>query len=342
MKNEKDRVTIYQVAKAAGVSLATVSRVINKQGSVTPETRKKVEDTIARLGYKPSGLAQALATNRSTNIGVVIPSANYVYISNVLNGITEVAREKGYSLTLFATTHSREEAITMIEKVISSHVDGATIFDDQLDAGDISKIASYNVPTVVIDEKVTGEKIGCIMFNFDTTLANCIKLYYSRGGTKKMVFLHVHNAGRLLSHAEKLFIKTHNELGKEYNVINCDDSYARTYAQFLEYFKTNRSGFFICYRDSIAAAVMNAATDSGLSVPADVEVLSLVGTKYARITRPALTCFNIDLNEVGKRAMWMLTDLLNGDLVEHSARFDAILSRGDSTINMSGNDVDYH
>ena len=51
---------------------------------------------------------------------------------------------------------------------------------------------------------------------------------------------------------------------------------------------------------------------------------------------------NIDLNEVGKRAMWMLTDLLNGDLVEHSARFDAILSRGDSTINMSGNDVDYH
>ena len=61
----KDRVTIYEVAKASGVSLATVSRVINNQSNVTPETRKKVEDTIARLGYQPNALAQGLATNRT-------------------------------------------------------------------------------------------------------------------------------------------------------------------------------------------------------------------------------------------------------------------------------------
>ena len=61
MNNLKERVTIYEVAKASGVSLATVSRVINKQGNMTEATRKKVEDTIAKLGYKPSGLAQALA-----------------------------------------------------------------------------------------------------------------------------------------------------------------------------------------------------------------------------------------------------------------------------------------
>ena len=80
MDNLKERVTIYEVAKASGVSLATVSRVINNQGNVTPQTRQRVEATIARLGYKPSGLAQALAKNKSTNIGVVIPSANYVYM----------------------------------------------------------------------------------------------------------------------------------------------------------------------------------------------------------------------------------------------------------------------
>ena len=127
MKNTKDRVTIYEVARASGVSLATVSRVINKQGNVTEATRKKVEETIVRLGYKPSALAQALATNRSTNIGVVIPSANYVYISNMLNGITDAAKEKGYVLTLFVTSHSRDDAKQMIEKVITSHVDGAII-----------------------------------------------------------------------------------------------------------------------------------------------------------------------------------------------------------------------
>src|SRR5574344_910419 len=131
--NLKDRVTIYEVAKSSGVSLATVSRVINKKSNVTEATRKKVEQTIARLGYKPSALAQALATNKTTNIGVVIPSANYVYISNVLNGITEVAREKGYMLSLFVTSHSRKEALQVMEKVITSHVDGAIILDDELD-----------------------------------------------------------------------------------------------------------------------------------------------------------------------------------------------------------------
>ena len=139
MDNLKDRVTIYEVAKASGVSLATVSRVINKKNNVTSATRAKVEATIARLGYKPSGLAQALATNKSTNIGVIIPSANYVYISNMLNGITEVAKEKSFTLSLFVTAHSREDALHMLEKVITSHVDGAIIFDDELDEEEIGR-----------------------------------------------------------------------------------------------------------------------------------------------------------------------------------------------------------
>ena len=76
MGQYKDRVTIYEVAKAADVSLATVSRVINNHPNVTEKTKIRVEEAVARLGYKPSALAQGLATNRSTNIGIVIPSVN--------------------------------------------------------------------------------------------------------------------------------------------------------------------------------------------------------------------------------------------------------------------------
>ena len=332
MQNLKDRVTIYQVAQAAGVSLATVSRVINKKDSVTPDTRKKVEDTIAALGYKPSGLAQALATNRSTNIGVVIPSANYVYIANLLNGITDVAKEKGFLLTLFSTSHSREEALSMIDKVITAHVDGAIIFDDQLGPEDVKKIASYNVPSIVIDNKLTSEKVGNVSFSYDAELKRVIENYYAKGGDKVMTFLHVHNAGRLLNRCEKAFIKTHEDLGKPYQVINCDDSYTHTYADFIEYFKTNKKAYLIAYRDSIAAAVENAATDSNLNVPNDVEVVSLVGTKYANIVRPTLSAMHIDMAEVGKRAMYMLTDLMSQNLVDKTAKFDAHYIEGQSTI----------
>ena len=184
--NTKDRVTIYQVAQAAGVSLATVSRVINKQGNVTEATRLNVEETIKRLGYKPSGLAQALATNKSTNIGVIIPNANYVYISNLLAGISDVAKKKGFVLSLFTTSHSREEALSMIEKVITSHVDGAIIFDDELDAEDVMKINSYSVPTIVINKKIIGDKVGSILFSYEDVLSKFIESYYQKGGNKQM------------------------------------------------------------------------------------------------------------------------------------------------------------
>lgn len=329
----KDRVTIYEVAKASGFSLATVSRVINKRGNVTDETRKKVEATIERLGYKPSGLARALATNITTNIGIVIPSANYVYISNMLHGITEVAKEKGFVLTLFVTSYSRDDAMNMVEKVITSHVDGAIIFDDQLDVEDVEKINSYSVPTIVINNRIVGDRVGCVNFNYELALNDLLRSRHESGiHTKQPVFLHVHNAGRLLARIEKAFIKFHDEIGVPYRIFNVDDSSKRTYFDFLEYFKKNRQGFFIAYRDSIASSIVNAAHDSGLRVPEDVEVVSVIGTKYARILRPNLSSFYINMQEVGKRSMYMLIDLLNGELVEKAYKFDAGFTKRDSTI----------
>lgn len=330
MENLKERVTIYEVAKAAGVSLATVSRVINNQGNVTEKTRKVVNDTIQRLGYKPSGLAQALATNRSTTIGVVIPSANYVYISSVLNGVCEVAKEKGFNISLFSTSHSKEDALRMLEKVITSHVDGAIIFDDELDEDDVKELTSYYVPTIVINNRVEGEKVGCVVFGYEHHLRRILTQKLERD-TKKPVFCHVHNCGRLLARTEKAFIEVCKAMNREYEVMNVDDSSTRTYEDYMNYFKTNKSGYFVAYRDSIAAAIVNAATDSGLKVPEDVEVLSLIGTKYANITRPTLTSMNIDMQDVGRRSMYMLIDLMKGELETKTYRIESEYQKRAST-----------
>lgn len=331
MNNTKDRVTIYEVAKASGVSLATVSRVINKQGSMTEETRKKVEDTIKRLGYKPSGLAQALATNRSTTIGVIIPSANYVYISSVLNGITEVAKEKGFNLSLFVTSHSKDDAVRMVEKVITSHVDGAIIFDDELDEEDIKKINSYSVPTIVINNDVEGEKVGCITFGYEHKLAEILRNKIATKDGTKFVFLHVHNCGRLLARTEKRFSNVCEEAKVDYKIMNVDDSSSRTYHDFMKYFETHKKGYFVAYRDSIAAAILDAAIDSGLKIPEDVEILSLIGTKYAKITRPTLSSMNIDMQDIGRRAMYMLIDLNKGELKNKTYRVESQYKKRGST-----------
>lgn len=323
MNNLKSRVTIYEVAKVSGVSLATVSRVINKQTNVTAETKKKVEDTIKKLGYKPSSLAQGLATSKSTRIGIVIPSANYVYIANMLNGMTDKAKSLGYDLTLFITKHSREDALSAVERVITSHVDGAIIFDDELDLEEVKTISSYQVPVVVINNNITGDKVANITFGYEHNVRSIIRKYLKSDQAKKMYFLHVHNAGKLLARIEKAFVETHIEENVSYGILSCDDSYTRTYEEFLEFFKTNKSGYFLAYRDSLASAIINAAIDSGLNVPNDVEVLSLIGTKYAHIMRPQISSMHIDLTEIGRKAIEMLKEIFDDKLEKPSIRIES-------------------
>jgi LacI family transcriptional regulator len=339
MNNTKDRVTIYEVALASGVSLATVSRVINNNSNVTTKTRKRVEETITRLGYKPSRLAQALATNKTTNIGIVIPSANYVYIANMLNGMTDQAKAQGFQLTLFVTNQSKEDALQVVEKVITSHVDGAIIFDDELDVNEIKILENYRIPLVVINNQVSGEQIASINFGYEHRIREVINHYFVKG-KKKMYFLHLHHSGRLLDRIEKAFIDAHVKASKNYGVFSIEESYRQTYADFLEIFKTTKSGYFFAYRDSLAAAVINAALDSGLRVPEDIEVLSIIGTKYVSIIRPQLSSLHIDLKEVGAKSVKLLSQFLLDEasetgekkIIEKISKFESTFIKRSTTL----------
>ena len=144
-------------------------------------------------------------------------------------------------------------------------------------------------------------------------------------------FIHVHDCGRLLARTERAFITVCKDMNREYEILNVDDSSSRTYTDFVEYFKKHKSGYFIAYRDSIAAAIVNAATDSGLKVPEDVEVISLIGTKYANITRPTLSSFDIDMQDVGRRSMHMLMDLMKNELEKKIYKVESTYNKRGST-----------
>lgn len=327
----KDRVTIYEVASKAGVSLATVSRVINNTGNVSKETAEKVNSVIAKLGFQPSNLAQGLAKSKSQDIAIIIPSANYVFISNFINGVIEGCKEYGNNVTLFTTSHSSLDAINTIEKVIKSHVDGVIIFDDQLSTEDVNFINSFSVPCIVINHNVTSEQTGCITFNHEELMSNIIKNNTAKQG-KIMTFVHSHNGGRLLNRVEKAFKEEHERESRSYQVFNCDDSYNSAYVEFSNYFKTHKSGYFVVYRDSLGAAITNAAIDNGIKVPEDVEVISIIGTKYAHIFRPQISSMDLDFIEIGKKAAYMLNDLNKGNLSEKNYKVYVKYNRRETTI----------
>jgi len=309
----KDRVTIYEVAAAAGVSLATVSRVINNHPNVTPATRAKVQNAITRLGYRPSALAQALATSKTTNIGLIIPSANYVFISNMLHGIVMRANSLGYLITLFVTGSKKEDALEAMDKLITSHVDGAIIFDDLFEEEEVTKITNYQVPVVVVNNRLDeDEKVACITFGYENTLREEIIRHHLRTSDVLMHFVDLPNNGRLLERLKRSFITTHHEEGRNYIVHTVKDGYHGHYKYFKELFKTTRQGFFVAYRDSLGRAITNAATESGLRIPEDVQVISLIGTRYAEQGRPKLSSMILDMEEVGNKALEMLIEILEG------------------------------
>ena len=125
------KVTIYEVAKEAHVSLATVSRVINGSNVVKEDTKKRVEEAITKLGYRPNAIAQGLALSRTTTVGLILPSTSVSFFSRVINGLCDVAKIYDYNVFLHTITEGVTDIKEIIDEVIKSRVDGVIIYADK-------------------------------------------------------------------------------------------------------------------------------------------------------------------------------------------------------------------
>ena len=144
------RITIYDVAKEADVSLATVSRVINHSSVVREDTKKRVEEAIERLGFKPNAVAQGLALQKTTSIALVVAETSLSYTGYMINGLMDVAKIYGYNIMLHTTTEGITEMDELIENIIKSHVDGAIIFNDKMTETELQTMSNYNLPLVIV------------------------------------------------------------------------------------------------------------------------------------------------------------------------------------------------
>lgn len=328
----KKRVTIYQVAKESGYSLATVSRVINNKSNVTDETKEKILQVIDKLGYKPSAIAQGLAKSKSTNIGIVIPSSMHTYVASMLSGMVDIARIYGYDTTLFFTSQNKNDTKDVINRVITSNVDGAIIFDDQLSEKDIEQLVSYQIPVAVIGREIDKPNVASIALDYVLSIRTMVKNHFLNSD-QPLFFLHLNNGSAMMENLENVAREEAEKLGKGhlFSTIDAEDSYSKTFEQFKEYFKTNKNGFFITPRDSISCGIANAASCLNLNIPEDIQILSVIGTKYSKIVRPSLTSCDIDMYEVGSIGMRMLTKLLNGTLKIKSYPFVSTIVKREST-----------
>jgi LacI family transcriptional regulator len=145
--------------------------------------------------------------------------------------------------------------------------------------------------------------------------------------------LDIVNEGKMLDEIRDGLLDFANANSKHISLLKYNDSYGIVYAGMKEFFKTHRSGYFVTPRDSLAAAVVNAALESGLRVPEDIQVLAEIGSKYSYIIRPQISSFSIDMFKVGSIAVRMLTKLLNdpAGLTEKTFRIRAKFDKRDTT-----------
>src|SRR5690625_401822 len=119
-------VTIYDVAREANVSMATVSRVVNRNPNVKPATRKKVLKVIEELGYRPNAVARGLASKKTTTVGVIIPDISNVFFSELARGIDDIANMYKYNIILSNSDQNIDKEIqlinTMLEKQVDRHI----------------------------------------------------------------------------------------------------------------------------------------------------------------------------------------------------------------------------
>ncbi|MCD7948843.1 MAG: LacI family transcriptional regulator [Erysipelotrichaceae bacterium] len=317
----KKNVTIYDVAKEAGVSLATVSRVINGSNVVKPATRNKVLEAIQRLDFKPNQVARGLATSKTTTIAVVFPQSLFAHVKDMIGGIGDTSRRLDYNITIYTTDEIGDgnPIESIIEKIVSSRADGVILFNNKEINNEIELFQKYNIPIVVIGNCVSGKNLGSIFVDAKKIATEIVDAYLDRDLSDILFVSPDQNLVRYEDLIEGIHESYKNHglvFDEESNVIHPSSHYEKSYPYFLKYFQTHKHDLVLTGYDKEAVAVVNAAIDNDINVPIDMEVIGMMDTSYALICRPSLTSVHIPVYDMGALAIRLLTKILDNEDIE--------------------------
>ncbi len=308
------RITIYDVAKEADVSLATVSRVINGSEVVREDTRIKVQEAIEKLGYKPNAIAQGLALSKTTSIALIVPEASYFYTGQIINGLIDVAKIYKYNIMLHTTTEGISEMNDIIENVIKSRVDGVVIFNDKLNREELNQLTKYQYPIVVIGNRMSEDTIGSVYVDYSKLVYDYAHACFAKG-KKKIALIEDRKNPQMIKQLIDGLNLAYSEIGETFDgYIAIPEKYRSSYLFLREYMQTKPDyDMYITYRDSQAMAVLNTAKEAGLSIPDDLELVCILDSKYNAMARPEISGFKIPDYDLGAVAMRLLTKMLTNE-----------------------------
>ncbi|MGG0717751.1 LacI family DNA-binding transcriptional regulator [Robertmurraya massiliosenegalensis] len=310
--------TIKDVARLSGVSMSTVSRVLNSPESVREDKRIKVQKIIEELKYHPNALARGLISKRTQSLGVLIPDISNLYVSEIMKGMEDAAHNLGLNLILCNTDRNQEKMIRYLKVLKEKQVDGIiftsepiteAVFQifDQLNIPIVlaaTQSIEYNIPSVKIDDEKAGYDAACYLMD-----QGHVDIGMISGPTTDVI------AGFPRYFGFKQALK--DRLGRsqidkfiEFGAYQFEDGYKGMERLYL---KNPHLTSVFCASDEMALGAISYLHKIGKEVPNDISILGFDNTKIAKMSIPQLTTVAQPMYEIGKFAVNKLECVINSE-----------------------------
>ena len=306
-------VTIRDVAKQAGVSISTVSRVLNGTSPVREEKKRLVEAAAESLGYAPNPAALSLRGKRTGGLGVLLPFVSGEFFSELLGGLDEATQELGFFLVV-STSHRRPIEFRRAIAALDKRVDGLVVMAPEIDHDDAASILRPGTPVVFLNTYAEGLQADVFNFgNFDG--ARALTEHMIGLGHRRVAFVHGPERARDAQERARGYRVAMREAGLPTEGLEFAGGYSREsgYAAASELLAAApRPTAVVAVNDYCALGIMSAFHRAGVSVPGDVSIGGFDGLASTQYAVPALTTVRVPVRTLGHRAIERLVSRLNG------------------------------
>ena len=314
------KITIVDVAKKANVSVATVSRVMNGNYPVKEETKKRVLEVIEELKYIPNMQARELTQQKSSTIGVVVPSINNMFFPEVINGIESNLKLNSLSLVLVCSNNDKDEEKSCINNLLSRNVSGIIVIDPNTDniKSEFYHNISKQTPLVFVNGHAVSANISSVV-NDEAMGASMALNYLVENNHKDILFVRGKDSYSY-DIKEKVYKETMESLNnfKLENIINIgngnsSETVDNTLNMFIDILKNSSATAVFACNDLMAVGVLNACKKLNIDVPSNLSIIGYDNIDLSKFVEPKLTTIDQNMFHLGTNAANLLLEKIEYD-----------------------------
>lgn len=306
-------VNINDIAKQAGVAKSTVSRYLNN-GSVSEDTRRKIEKIIEETGYMPNAFARSLKAQKTNMLGVIIPRLNSASTNEVLQGIDETARKLGYQLIITNSDQDNERELENLQTLAKQKVEGIIMFAREMTEAHIEAVKAVDTPVLFIGQRAKGSHS---MVHQDYEAGEKIGKFALELGHRHFLYVGVPETDQAvgIDRRQGFLDKVTGMKGVTVDKVETDFSRSAAYTKALTFLKKTEATYIVCATDNIAVAVLKAANELNYSIPGDFSLSGFGGYEATAYVSPTITTVSYPYRQMGIEAVNKVRQLIEKEEV---------------------------